>query len=289
MGNEDEAKVSDEIEQMLTALGDPTPADLNADKGDKDGEEKSVDEAEEAQKLADKEAMENETDEQRTAREEAEATALAEKEKATLSQLEQERKDREKTEQEAENARVAEEEKKKKASEPLKLDEQDFIGDLDLDDLTRDKTLFNKILNAVYSKGVNDSKRIATEDVLNTIPEIVKHNLTLLTTLKEASDEFYKSNADLVPFKRVVAAVFEEIAAKNPDKKYSELMTLTAPEVRKRLELHKQAEAKAPNEDKEKPPRLPGAKGGQRQSQSQRPNTSAIENEIAAMNKAIGR
>jgi hypothetical protein len=308
MGNEEEVKVTDEIEQMLTALGSPTSADSKTDKGDGDNEgeteeekaarlaeeEKSANEAEEtesaeAQRLADEEARKNETDEQRTAREEAEATALAEKEKVTLSQLEQERKDREKVEQDAESARLAEEEKKKNANKPLQLEEQDFIGDLDLDDLTHDKTAFNKILNAVYSKGVNDSKRIATEGVLNTIPEIVKHNLTLLTTLKEASDEFYKSNADLVPFKRVVAAVFEEIAAKNPDKKYSELMTLTAPEARKRLELHKEAVKKVSEEEKGKSPRLPGAKGGQRQSQSQRPNTSAIENEISAMNKAIGR
>jgi hypothetical protein len=157
--------------------------------------------------------------------------------------------------------------------------------------LTKDKIAFNKILNAVYSKGVNDSKRIATEGVLNSIPDIVKHNLTILTTLKEASDKFYKDNADLTPFKRVVAAVFEEIAAKNPDKKYNELMGLVAPEARKRLELHKQTVKKEKELEKEeegKSPRLHGTKGGQRQTQTHKPNTSALEKEISEMNKSLG-
>ena len=315
---EGEVKVNNEIEQMLTALGDPTPEALKPDEDDGGGETveeriaREAAEAEEAKlsdeeketkrkeaedaeatRLANEEDRKNETEEQKQLREETEATAelekAKEKEKEALTKIEQERQERETAERAEEEKRKAEEEKKKKAEQPLSLEEQDFIGDLDLDDLVRDKVAFNKLLNSVYSKGVNDSKRIATEGVLNTIPEIVKHNLTLLTTLKEASDEFYKSNKDLVPFKRVVAAVFEEIAAKNPDKKYSELMNLTAPEARKRLELHKQAVNNASSEDKGKPPRLPGAKSGQRQSPSQKPNTSALEKEISEMNKTLGR
>jgi len=190
----------------------------------------------------------------------------------------------------AEEERLKAEEAAKKKDEPIKFDDQDFIGDLDLDDLTRDKTALNKILNAVYSKGVNDSKKIATEGVLNTIPEIVKYNITLLTSLKEASDKFYAENKELVPYKKVVAAVFEEIASKNPDKKYNELMNLVAPEARKRLNLQKQAV----KEDKEsegkdgKPPKLHGARGNQRQVPSKQ-NLSSLENEISEMNKTLGR
>jgi len=316
MEKEGDSKVNVEIEQMLTALGDPTPESSNDSDGETDEEkaaretaeaenDKLSDEEKEAKKkeeekaetarLAEEEARKNETEEQKQAREEAEAAAelekAKEKEKEALTKIEQERQERETAEKAEEDKRKAEEEKKKKAEQPVSLEEQDFIGDLDLDDLVRDKASFNKLLNSVYSKGVNDSKRIATEGVLNSIPEIVKHNLTILTTLKEASDKFYDENKDLVPFKRVVAAVFEEIASKNPDKKYSELMELTAPEARKRLELHKQAAKKEKEGEKEsgKPPRLPGVKSGQRQTPSQKPNTSSLEKEIEQMNSTLRR
>jgi|GEM_PF-1284526 len=316
----EEKKVNSEIEEMLTALGDPTPEDLkdnDDDKGEETDEEKAAretaeaeaakltdeekaakakeDEDAEAAKLAEEEARKNETEEQKKEREDKEEEARVEadkkKEKEALDSLEKERQDREKAEKVEEERLKAEEDKKKAAKEPLKLDEQDFIGDLDLEELTRDKAAFNKILNAVYSKGVSDSKQLSTESVLSSIPEIVKHNLTLLTTLKEASDNFYKENADLTPFKRVVASVFEEIAAKNPDKKYGELMNLVAPEARKRLNLHEQAVKNAKKEDDKGggTPRLHGAKGGQRQAQMQKPNTSAIEKEISEMNKTLGR
>lgn len=293
---EGEVKVNNEIEQMLNALGDPTPADLKADEEDP-GEEKPEEKEEEKKEESPEENKEEEPPEEKPEEKKEE-----EKEEAEEEQAEETDKDKiienlrarlnEKLEapptkkEEGVEGKPAE-----KKEEPLKFEDQDFIGDLDLDDLTRDKAALNKILNTVYSKGVNDSKRIATEGVLNTIPDIVKHNLTLLTTLKEASDQFYTDNKDLVPFKRVVAAVFEEIAAKNPDKKYSELMNLTAPEARKRLELHKQAVKKEAEENKEnnKSPRLPNAKGGNRQTQTQKPNTSAIEKEISEMNKTLRR
>jgi hypothetical protein len=78
---------------------------------------------------------------------------------------------------------------------------------------------------------------MSTEGVLTTIPDIVKYNIELMTTLNQAKDKFYDDNKDLVPFKGVVAAVFEEVAAKNSDKKIGEIMDLVAPEVRTRLQL----------------------------------------------------
>lgn len=287
----DEVKVNSEIEAMLTALGDPTPEALKPEEEEGEGEipeekKENTEEVPEEKEEENKEVTppEENKEEKEEEVEETDKDKIIENLRARLNEKLEEKPLVEKKEEEPK------EKPADKKEEPLKLEDQDFIGDLDLEDLTRDKTAFNKILNAVYTKGVNDSKRIATEGVLNTIPDIVKHNLTLFTTLKEASDTFYSENKDLVPFKRVVAAVFEEIAAKNPDKKYAELMNLTAPEARKRLELHKQAvKGEKPDDKGGKPPRLPGAKGGQRQTPSQRPNTSAIEKEISEMNSTLRR
>lgn len=308
MGKEEGAKINDEIESMLTALGDPTPEILKVDEeGDENGEadvaaaeaKKKEEEEAEAARIA-AENNEGETEEEKAAREKQEAddaaAALANKKEDVNEETDKDKiienlraQLNEKSEIPTENKMEKSEKDESKKVEPLKFEEQDFIGDLDLDDLVRDKVAFNKILNAVYAKGVNDSKQIATEGVLNSIPDLVRHNVDLYSTLKEVSDNFYKENNDLTPFKRVVAAVFEEISAASPDKTYAELMKLTAPEVRKRLELHKQAVKNTPTEDKGKPPRLPGVKSGQRQTPSEKPSTSAIEKEISEMNSTLRR
>ena len=85
--------------------------------------------------------------------------------------------------------------------------------------------------------------------------------------------------------------MFEDIASKNPDKKYSELMNLVAPEARKRLELHKKVvkdKGNGKGDDDTRPPRLPGKSGGKRQT-VHKPNTSSLESEISEMNKTLRR
>jgi hypothetical protein len=167
----------------------------------------------------------------------------------------------------------------------LTLEEIDFIGDLDLDELTNNKSTFNKLLNSVYSKGVSDARNITSEKVLMSIPDIVRNNVSIITELNKASEDFYVNNEDLKPFKKVVALTFEEIAAKNPDKHYSELMDEVATETRKKLQLHKEVKQ---SEKSKKSPRLPN-KGTKSGSIGEKPDTSSLESEIESMNKSIGR
>lgn len=164
--------------------------------------------------------------------------------------------------------------------ESIKLESHDFIGDLDPEDIIRDKELFNNLLNNVYTRGVSDAKKMATESVLLTIPDIVKSTTEILNTLKEASDNFYKENEDLKPFKKVVAAVFEDIHSQNPDKSYEDIMKTVGDESRKRLNLQKQA-IKNTNV-----PRLPNKTNG-RISKSEPPPLNKMEAEIEAMNKIL--
>lgn len=164
--------------------------------------------------------------------------------------------------------------------ESIKLESHDFIGDLDPEDIIRDKELFNNLLNNVYTKGVSDAKKMATESVLLTIPDIVKSTTEILNTLKEASDNFYKENEDLKPFKKVVAAVFEDIHSQNPDKSYEDIMKIVGDESRRRLNLQRQA-IKNTNA-----PRLPNKTNG-RISKSEPPPLNRMEAEIEAMNKIL--
>ena len=123
-----------------------------------------------------------------------------------------------------------------------------FLEGLDADELTRNPEEFNKLLNIVYSKGLSASEKVIVEKVLRSIPDIIKTSILTINSLREASEQFYKDNEDLAPFKKVVGAVFEEVASENPDKEYSELFEDVAKGARKNLELVR----KATEEDKDK-------------------------------------
>lgn len=174
----------------------------------------------------------------------------------------------------------------KPIEEPLKLDEQDFVGDTDLDDLMRDPKEFNKFVNKVYQKAVTDSHGQVSKKVFDSLPNVIKEQIVVMTNLQRMSEEFYEENSDLKPFKKVVAAVFEETVAKDPSRNYSEVMKDVGPEVRKRLELDKKSTPTEPVKDT--PPRLPrkGGKAGQMQT---KPTLEPLQAELEEMNKVIGR
>jgi len=165
--------------------------------------------------------------------------------------------------------------------------EIDFLGkELDLDDLTRDPDILNKILNKVYKMGSDASKQFQ-ETTLKNIPDIVKSNVVAQATLKKKVDEFYTENKDLKPFKKAVAAVYEELASENPDWKLDKIFNETEKETRKRLELQKKAGAtSAPSTEapKRKSPRFPGTKSSRSR---QKPNTNSLLSEIDKMNEII--
>jgi len=164
-------------------------------------------------------------------------------------------------------------------------DDVDFFSDQGEDfdpyDLVRDKDGLNKLLNKVYKAGIETTRNQLGESVLRNIPNIVRNNVELITTLRETRDEFYKENEDLKPFEKSVASVFEELSSENPDWTLDKCMEETGIETRKRLELHKVA----PTKPDPKPSFPPATRG--RSSGKQKPTTSALEKEIDAMNAEL--
>lgn len=171
--------------------------------------------------------------------------------------------------------------------------EEDFLGELDPEELTRDPKAFNALLNKLYIKAVEFARgevRTGSENVVRAIPDIVKNNVVLNATLKEINEKFYNENKDLVPFKKVVGVVFEELASQNPDKSYRYFVdsdettkeSILSKEVRKRLDLYKKA---VTNKD-DTPPDLPRKKGGQRQ--TTKPDVTPLQEEMDKMDKALG-
>jgi len=159
---------------------------------------------------------------------------------------------------------------------PLTFEDQDFVGDLDIEDSSD----LNKILNAVYQKGITDTRGIVGKQATS-IPNIV----TMVSNLQKATETFYNENKDLVPFKKVVATVFEDLVAENPNKSYDDLMKDVAPEARNRLEL---PPIQKKIVDKGKPPKLPRKKGKPGKTKD-KPTLDPMQADIDEMNKDLRR
>lgn len=161
------------------------------------------------------------------------------------------------------------------------VEEQNFLKDLDLEEVTGDPKEFNKLLNSIYQRAVTDTQKRVGTDVTQSIPNMV----SMVSNLQKATDDFYGSNKDLEPFKKVVAHVFDDLVTANPEKPYADVMLDVAQETRKRLDLPKPTNKKV---DKGIPPRLPGKKKAPGRINN-KPKLSSLEEGIDEMNKSIRR
>ena len=170
--------------------------------------------------------------------------------------------------------------------EPPTFEQQDFLTeDEDLEDLIQDPDKLNKVFNNIYQRAVTDTRKVLGEGVLRSIPDIVRASVDMMDRLKEMNTKFYTDNQELKPFKKVVAAVFEEVATEHPGKDMMDLLPMVAEESRKRLELHKKA---VQQDGPRKSPKLPSRKRRTTIAED-KPNTDPLLNELEEMNKIIRR
>lgn len=143
---------------------------------------------------------------------------------------------------------------------------EDFIGDLDMDDVSSDPKVFNKILLSVIKKAVELSDQKSSKRLENAVPLAVKTQVKQYTGTKDAIDEFYKNNPDLSNVRKVVKACASQIVDENPEMKWENILNKAAEKTRQTLGIEKQstgekvgdlgdaafAESKKHNRDKKK-------------------------------------
>jgi len=161
----------------------------------------------------------------------------------------------------------------------LEITAENFIGDLTVDDLVDNKEKFNAVLSAVYAKAVESSNRQVYEKVLLAIPEIVLGHLQRNTVVKGMVDTFYDTNADLVPVKRTVAAVANELHAQNPDWTIEQVFKEAAPKTREILGMKVKKAKSAEEKVDENPAFVSGTKGKQTSAKG----TKTLADEIDAL------
>ena len=159
-----------------------------------------------------------------------------------------------------------------------------FIKDEEeLEDISRDPTKFNELLNQVYQAGVKSAK--AGQKKVNHA-EIVNQTAQIVAEMTEARRIFYENNKDLVGMKADVAVAFGDIAKANPTFTIQQVLDATAKEVRRRKSVaESEAKDDGKNEKGKKPPNLPPGTKGKRSQGKPSTQQSKLESEIAAMNE----
>lgn len=168
------------------------------------------------------------------------------------------------------------------------IEDEDFIGEMDLGDSDVDPKELNKVLNVIYKKAVQkarDEGKKSSETLLREVPKIITSDMSAQETLQKLTENFYKQNEDLRSFPKAVAAVFDELVEQNPDKKPDEVLSLVGKETRKRLGLKEPV--KKTKKDKDNPPPLHRRKG--KRSTQQTEESSGMSKEIDDMNKTLNR
>lgn len=130
----------------------------------------------------------------------------------------------------------AEEKKKDEVIEKLA---EDFIGELDMDDVASNPKVLNEILLSVVRKAVELSGQSNSEQIKNIIPLTVETHVKQYASSKEAIDEFYKDNPDLSNVRKVVKACAAQIVDENPEMKWANVLSKAAEKTRETLGIVK--------------------------------------------------
>ena len=149
-----------------------------------------------------------------------------------------------------------------------------YLENTSIDDLLEDPEEFNAVLNQVSQRSTQTAVQSAVQQVLRSVPELVMGYITRHSAMNRMVDDFYRENEDLVNVKQTVAAVANDIHAKNPELGVDEVFKQRAAHTRKLLGLKRQAQTAA----RRKPAKPAFAKaGGARQ---KAPAVDPIQREI---------
>ncbi len=152
----------------------------------------------------------------------------------------------------------------------------------------KDSNNFNALLTTVVNTAVERSLRL--------MPQIATQLVDQQITLKTVVNDFYTDNKDLVPHKKYVGFVSNEIASQHPDWGLTQILQETEKEVRNRLRLSRVADNAVPGQTRVQqiersaartgivnPGFVPGGGGGRKGSASSDGNLSIQEKDILSL------
>lgn len=152
--------------------------------------------------------------------------------------------------------------------------EQDFLADLDLDEVLSSSENLNKLLGSVYNKALQDAAKLSAERIMRTLPATMSNYVSQHLSMRELVNNFYEENGDLKGARKTVTDVANKIANENPELSVEEVFAKTAEEARKVLNL-KKVEPKV-----DKKPTLHNSRGNGARSRLQIPELDGLAREV---------
>jgi len=145
------------------------------------------------------------------------------------------------------------------------LDE--MLESMDFDDVMDNKDSFRKFVTKLAVSIKTQAIEEGTQRALVSMPQVVSGAVQRQATLRDVANRFYKDNPELMPVKRYVAQVANQISAQNPELTLGDIMKKAAEQAYNTLGIVKAVEDKAKKgATKPKAPALPGGTqaGGKR-------------------------
>lgn len=130
------------------------------------------------------------------------------------------------------------------------------------DDVTKDADSFNVLLTAVVNTAVERSLKL--------IPQVATNLVDNQMNLRTYVDEFYRANEDLLPYRKYVGYVTNEVASEHADWKLDQILQETETRSRTLLKLPKnttearQSAQNSPRTAQAQPAFVPGGQRGRR-------------------------
>jgi hypothetical protein len=115
----------------------------------------------------------------------------------------------------------------------------DFLTGIDMDDVSSDPKILNKVLHAVIAK----VQQQTSDQILKNLPSEVMEQVNQQMGFKTIVDSFYSDNPDLVNVKAVVKACAQQLHVENPDWEMSKIFAASADRTRETLGISKQKAA----------------------------------------------
>lgn len=115
--------------------------------------------------------------------------------------------------------------------------EHNFLDGLDIDDVLSSGENLNKLLLAVYNRGLQESLRMANTQFTAQAPNLVREHVTQHMTMRELVDNFYSTNPDLIHARKTVGAIANEVSQENSELSIDEVFAEAAKRTREVLGL----------------------------------------------------
>lgn len=116
-----------------------------------------------------------------------------------------------------------------------------FITPEEYDKIFDNEEEFNKVLEKVVQKAV--------EDTLRVLPSIINSLIVQVASMKEISIKFYEDHKEFKDHKEIVTKVIEDLEVSNPGMEFQKLLNLATPIIQDKILARtklKQVPAKRP-------------------------------------------